>query len=358
MRCLALAFAMVTAASCQWTMQPSHTTAGLRGVHNVGNGVVWASGTEGTVLHTVDDGATWQTCAVPPGAEKLDFRGIQAFSAGTAIVMSSGTGDLSRLYKTTDACKTWRLAFTNPDPSGFWDAIKFTSPRNGMVMGDPVNDRFPMFFTTDGGDTWREFDSTPAFAGNHESMFAASNSALLLDEKKSKFYFLTGGESNSFIAADLHFGAGAICGDCRNVVRAHPVFAFGEAAGGFSLAARPHGSDPVIVAVGGDYKFPDRTSGTASFRVANNRWFAATTPPHGYRSAVAYSASAKTWIAVGPNGTDISTDDGRNWHPLKPMARDAADADKNWNALSLPFVVGPQGRIGKLSPTALAGSPN
>jgi hypothetical protein len=41
-------------------------------------------------------------------------------------------------------------------------------------------------------------------------------------------------------------------------------------------------------------------------------------PPHGYRSAVAYSPATKTWITVGPNGTDISTDDGRNWRALTP----------------------------------------
>jgi hypothetical protein len=43
---------------------------------------------------------------------------------------------------------------------------------------------------------------------------------------------------------------------------------------------------------------------------------------------------------VGPNGTDISTDDGKNWQPLKPSPDDPPDADKNWNALSLPFAVG------------------
>ena len=65
----------------------------------------------------------WQLCTIPPGAEKLDFRGIQAFDANTAIVMSSGTGDLSRLYKTTDGCHSWKLIFTNPDADGFFDAI-------------------------------------------------------------------------------------------------------------------------------------------------------------------------------------------------------------------------------------------
>jgi hypothetical protein len=56
---------------------------------------------------------------------------------------------------------------------------------------------------------------------------------------------------------------------------------------------------------------------------------------------------------VGPNGTDISTDDGRDWRALHPAGDDAADADRRWNALSLPFVVGPKGRIGKLRPEAL-----
>jgi hypothetical protein len=82
---------------------------------------------------------------------------------------------------------------------------------------------------------------------------------------------------------------------------------------------------------------------------------AAVTLPHGYRSAVAYDADAKTWITVGPNGTDISTDDGKNWRAAHPDAalHEPEDADRNWNALSLPFVVGPHGRIGKLNAKAL-----
>ncbi len=81
-----------------------------------------------------------------------------------------------------------------------------------------------------------------------------------------------------------------------------------------------------------------------------------TTPPHGYRSAVAYDSKFKTWITVGPNGTDISTDDGRNWRALHPDPKynDTPDADQHWNALSLPYAVGPHGRIGTLRPNALS----
>jgi hypothetical protein len=50
------------------------------------------------------------------------------------------------------------------------------------------------------------------------------------------------------------------------------------------------------------------------------------------------------WIAVGTNGSDLSRDDGRTWQRLD---------DGKWNALSLPFVVGPEGRIARLNPAAL-----
>src|ERR1700678_3057549 len=88
----------------QFDLEDSHTTASLRGIHNVGGGVAWASGTDGTVLRTEDGGYLWQTCAIPPRAEKLDFRGVQGFDENPAIVMSGGPGGQSRLYKTTDGC--------------------------------------------------------------------------------------------------------------------------------------------------------------------------------------------------------------------------------------------------------------
>src|SRR5882757_6052930 len=122
----------------QWDIEDSNTTASLRGIHNVGGGVAWASGTNGTVLRTEDGGYLWQTCAIPPGAEKLDFRGVQAFDENTAIVMSSGPGDQSRLYKTTNGCQTWKLVFTNPDKDGFWDALSVNAP-NQDALGRPLD---------------------------------------------------------------------------------------------------------------------------------------------------------------------------------------------------------------------------
>src|SRR5215203_1889900 len=69
-----------TAASAQWIKQSVNTTASFRGLSVIDEKIVWASGTGGTVIRTIDSGKTWNVMTVP-GAETLDFRDIEAFDA-------------------------------------------------------------------------------------------------------------------------------------------------------------------------------------------------------------------------------------------------------------------------------------
>jgi len=361
----------------QFDIEDSHTTASLRGIHNVGGGVAWASGTNGTVLRTEDGGYLWQTCTIPPGAEKLDFRGIQAFDENTAIVMSSGKGDLSRLYKTTDGCQTWKLLFTNPDKEGFWDAIVFNlrepmypssdwrAHARGFLIGDPVDGKFVIYRSSDSGTTWQRWandrSERPARAEKNESLFAASNTAAIATGTYEDLALVTGGNGGSHIfVLDLHNPIDEMGGGrWLDFTKTKLPISSGSSSGAFSIAERvgnivAGGVDFMVV--GGDYQHPD-AAGAATFLPARNYCCfglipqmtrKSQTPPHGYRSSVAYDPTQKLWITVGPNGTDISRDDGKNWPPLTPSSYDPPDADKNWNALSLPFVVGPHGRIGRL----------
>ena len=130
-------------------MQDSGTTAGLRGIDSVDGTIAWASGTGGTILKTTDGGAHWQKCAIPDAdrdGATLDFRGVQAWDATTAIVMASGPGDKSRLYKTTDGCKSWKLVFRNPDRGRLlgrqFPAQNVLIGNTGLLLGDPVKGRF------------------------------------------------------------------------------------------------------------------------------------------------------------------------------------------------------------------------
>jgi hypothetical protein len=121
-----------------------------------------------------------------------------------------------------------------------------------------------------------------------------------------------------------------------------PLAAGSASTGAFSVSFRDakHG-----IVVGGDYKKPDDPSSTAAWTADGGRhWKAASKAPHGYRSAVAWDAEAKVWIAAGTNGSDISRDNGKTWQRLD---------DGNWNAVSPPFIVGPKARIGKLRADAV-----
>ncbi len=348
-----------------WAMERSGTTAGLRGIHAVGGGVAWASGTNGTILRTEDGGYEWQSCAMPPGAEKLDFRGIWAWDDQTAVVMSSGTGEASRIYKTTDGCSSWRLVFTNPDSTGFWDAMVFWNRKDGEILGDPVpiitkepkigvpcsgigsvggNDcsgmmetQFATFWSSNGGDSWIRsrngfsLQSDPKRSG----AFAASNTSLVrLDHWE---WIGIGGKDGSFVYRGLSDPNLPVFDGFNWWKVSVPLVGGTDSSGVFSVAfaGRLQG-----VAVGGDYTKPKDSGGTAAWSADGGKtWTAASKMPHGFRSAVAWDAEAKAWIAAGTNGSDISYDDGKTWTSLD---------DGTWNALSLPWIVGPHGRIAKL----------
>ena len=330
-----------------WVMQESGTKAGLRGVYSVDGKIAWASGTGGTVLKTIDGGEHWQKCAVPDAdkdGSTLDFRGVQAWDANSAIVMSSGKGDLSRLYKTADGCHTWKLVLKNPDKDGFWDAVKFREG-HGTVLGDPVNGEFEFWSSLDAGDSWVKgpvmLNGTLTGLMRHwrtpknEGVFAASNSALFFDMRQ--IIFVTGGPNGSRLLLAEYLGSVG-GGGAGGSVATLPLAAGSESTGAFSIASSDWNR---WVVVGGDYRRPDDASGTAAYSGnPGDRWHPSTTMPHGYRSSVAWSEDLKAWITAGTNGSDISRDDGKTWQPLD---------DGNWNALSLPFVVGPNGRIARLS---------
>jgi photosystem II stability/assembly factor-like uncharacterized protein len=362
--CITVLVATTVATSeAQWQLQDAHTTADLRGIVNVGGGVAWASGTDGTILRTEDGGIVWQLCAKPPAGEHLDFRAIQAFDNNTAIIMSAGKGDQSRLYKTTDGCQSWTLLFTNPDKDGFFDALKFHGPQSGWLLGDPVDGRFVLMGTLDGGLHWTRSATNTLSAADQGGVFAASNSSMIVPGIPS---FVTGGPNGAFFYQSDSVCTTVTAERNRNLCISDftrfdstriPLSGDSASAGGFSVAQL---YDNILVAVGGDYTKPLERKGTAVyFDDYFGNWFAAKTLPGGFRSAVAYDTVTKTWITVGPNGTDTSTDDGRNWRALKPNPRfhDAPDADQHWNALSLPYAVGPHGRIATLRPSALAAKP-
>jgi photosystem II stability/assembly factor-like uncharacterized protein len=301
---VALVLAPLVAAA-RWIPQASGGTATLRGVSAVSDTVAWASGSGNTVLRTSDGGRTWLSLTVT--TDKLDFRDVDAIDARTAYLLSIGPGAASRIYKTMDAGARWDQQFTNPDPKGFFDAMTFWDADHGVVVGDSIDGSFQILLTSDGGRTW-----TPAPPGGlppalpNEGAFAASGTNVAV--YGNDVWFGTGAGAKARVLHSRDRG--------RTWTVAETPLIAGPSAGIFSVAFRDamHG-----VVVGGDYKKEDNaTDNLAVTSDGGQTW----TPIRehalsGFRSVVAHvPGTQSSLIAVGPQGADWSTDDGRTWTPI------------------------------------------
>src|SRR5271163_2176941 len=292
--------------------------------------VVWASGSNGVILQSKDMGKTWQRLRVP-GGETLDFRSIQALDARTAYVMSSGDGDKSRIYKTSDGGANWKLQFADKRKEFFLDALVCDSDIECFAVGDPVDGKFVILRTRDGAK-WEQLPTgqMPSALPN-EGAFAASGTCLAVYDDQ-EIYFVTGGPAaRVFHSSDAGYSWS---------VNSTPIVSGNASSGIFSIAVR----DAALVVVGGDYKDVGNPSRVAAYsQDVGKTWTLAAQQPGGFRSAVAWIDGA-TLAAAGPNGEDISEDGGIHWKHTDSL---------NLNALAIldvrqGWAVGPKGAIAQM----------
>ena len=291
-----------------WEAKPTGTDASLRGLCVVSRSVVWVSGTQGTVLRTTDAGSTWTNVSVG-SAKELDFRDIHAFNDRQAVVLSAGQP--ARVYLTNDSGKSWKMTFEHPNEKSFFDALSFWDNKHGIAMSDPVDGRVLLVETNDGGRSWNELSvSRRPQAERGEGGFAASGTNMILVGNRCLIALGSGEDGQVETTSRVLYSDDR----CQSWKTAEAPFVRNPSSGIFSLAF----SDSKIgIAVGGDYLDPkNRVSNIAVSKDAGTTWSRPKgTPPRGYRSGVA-SAKLKgkpIWISVGPDGTDISYDDGAHW---------------------------------------------
>lgn len=315
-----------------WELVDTGVTARLRGLSAVSDRVAWASGSEGTVIRTVDGGRTWRQVG-PPGTTDLQFRDIEAFDAWHAVALSIGEGELSRVYRTSDGGRTWTESFRNTDPAAFYDCLAFFDRAHGLALSDPVGGKFRILSTSDGGRSWRVLPTEgmpPALAG--EFAFAASGTCLVAADHGRRAWFATGGGSAArvFSTADR--------GRAWRVVDT-PVPS-GPTAGIYSLAFRDpwHG-----IAVGGDFAAPTAAPDAAAVsRDGGRSWRTAVAEPGEYRSGSAWAG--RVALAVGPTGSDVSYDGGWTWRRFDTGSFDAVDCTRHGAC----WASGEQGRVARL----------
>ena len=325
-----------TSEAVTWSVQTTGIDTNLRGVSATSSVdatgaehiTVWASGSNGVILFSSDLGKNWKRLHVS-GGDSLDFRSIVAFDAKHAYVMSSGEGEKSRIYETKDGGETWKLEFTGKNPSFFLDALVCNS--QCYALSDPVDGKFVLLSDHNNG-TWSELpgDGMPA-ALPGEGAFAASGTALTVDNDRG-LYFGTGGGKAARVFHSLDHGKTWTVTDT-------PIVSGNASSGIFSVLSMPW----ALIAVGGDYKDPNRPYRVAAYSQDEGKtWQLAPQQPGGYRSAVA--ALYGSALAVGPNGEDISDDFGVHWKHIGSLDLNAVFVLDIYNA----WAVGAKGTIARM----------
>ncbi|WP_214072398.1 YCF48-related protein [Mucilaginibacter sp. dw_454] len=295
----------------------------IRGLSVVDDKVAWISSSKGHVALSIDGGRSWDWQQIK-GFEKSDFRDIEAFSDKEAVVMSSGTPALT--LKTTDGGHTWKVNYRKDDSAYFLDAMDFDTPKHGFILGDPINDKFILIETNDGGGNWKTIAGPPAIKS--QAAFAASGTCII---SKDLLTIVTGGSDAEFL----------IRNETGWVKQLLPLLHGQSSQGAFSVAS----GKKTWVVVGGDYQNKKKRDSTACYSIDKGlTWHLAKGFPTGYQSCVEY-IKADTFLSTGTSGTNISVDGGNNWTKLDDQSYNVCRKAKHGN---LVILAGDSGKIGLL----------
>jgi hypothetical protein len=303
----------------------------LRGLSVVNDNVLWASGSNGTVARSTNGGKTFEWLTVQ-GYEQRDFRDVEAFDENTALIMA--IAEPAVILKTKDGGKNWYKVFEDTTKGMFLDAMDFDGV--GAVIGDPINGIAFFAMTLDDGETWYANKFMKVSLSEGEAFFAASGSNIKFVRHGDVSFpiFVTGGKKSRMIIAGKPFELNILQGS--------------ESQGANSISIY---TNKTGVIVGGDFKNDTISQDNCviiRFQIDSvPNFIVPQTPPHGYRSCVAYITENKL-ITCGTSGVDISNDSGMNWELISTRSFHVCQKAKNGIAV---FLAGANGKIAKLEVT-------
>lgn len=161
----------------------------LSKVHAAG-GHVWAVGSGGTILHSDDEGATWQNL-YPVWYGSTYLQGVYALDSNTVWVTGDIKDGYATILKTTDGGLTWtRQSGGDVGETPYLLGISAADADTAWAVGH----NYIVLKTTDGGQTWTK---DPAFGGlgDINEVYAVNPSTVWVATDNEVVWSTDGGQS-------------------------------------------------------------------------------------------------------------------------------------------------------------------
>ena len=233
-----------------------------------------------------------------------EFRAVASTSSNFFML---SVANPALLYKTGDLGEM-ELVYKEENEKVFYDSMTFWNDKEGIAMGDPIENCLSIIVTRNGGKTWKKLpcESLPKIAEG-EAAFAASNANIAVQGNKT--WIITGGmKSRVFFSPDK--------GETWEVFET-PVVQGSETKGAYAVDFYDENNGIII---GGDYTVPEENIANKAITSDGGKtWkLIAEGQEPGYKSSVRYvpGREAKEIVAVGFSGISYSSDAGKTWKEL------------------------------------------
>ena len=236
---------------------------------------------------------------------KLEFRSIaQTFNH----VYILNVANPALLYQISKEDSSAKLVYEESHEKVFFDSMRFWDNKEGIAMGDPIDDCLNIIVTRNGGSSWNKIpcDKLPKVITG-EAAFAASNTNIII--KGNHTWIVSGGKSSRvFYSPDR--------GNTWDVYNT-PIVQGKTMTGIFT--ADFYDAKIGLVA-GGDYENRNQNFGNKAITSDGGKTWKLIAENHGfgYASCVQYvrNSKGKSIVSVGFSGVYYSSNAGETWKQL------------------------------------------
>ncbi len=278
----------------------------IRAIAPVNESTVWFAANQGVVglLNNEDK----KIAVIKYDDKPLHFRAISSTSQAVFVLSIDNPAVLYKIGYSGNEATHIEEVYTEKGEKVFYDALAFWDDKEGIAMGDPVENCLSVIITRDGGNSWEKVPCNllPSIE-NGEAAFAASNTSIKV--LGNKVWIATGGKkARVFYSADR--------GNTWEVFKT-PIIQGMAMTGIYSIDFYDKN---IGMIVGGDWENKDFNEGNKALTINGGKtWkLVANGKLPGYLSCVQFvpNSNGNSLVGVSILGVFYSNNRGEDWKQL------------------------------------------